>query len=191
MAVDRLLMAKKLSKTKDKDFIDARFQSPMSISKTLYDLVLQKMREQAKYEKKKLITDSGVEDYTEDKGAAKKAKKLKKIIIKNFNSAMDRHELQKIKDVKAGRFEIEKPPVPPQIPSLKGKKIVIAYKDPEAVQNSIDEFVGQEFKGLKNTHLINDEYYEQLYKKLGKIGEYLEIEIDLDTGKKKIVGCGD
>ena len=54
---------KKITKVADRD-IDGRTPH-MSISVKMYDRVMKKLRKQAKKEKKRLVTNNGIEDYTE------------------------------------------------------------------------------------------------------------------------------
>lgn len=114
--------------------------------------------------------------------------KLQKELSKLFGAGVRRADAKFIEDVRAGRVPKEPPPPKkPKVPSLKGKKIVLSWKDPEAISDSVEYFVDDLLKGVKNSDLIRDELYEAIYKAIGKFGEQIEVEVDLNTGDAKLV----
>jgi len=103
-----------------------------------------------------------------------------------FMDSMMEAEMRNIELVKSNKVPIENPLVKPEEPSLKGKKITIAYKDPDAVGNSVEDFMSELLKDVENCHLIENQVAEKVYKAIGRTGEMIFIEIDLDTGMRSI-----
>lgn len=79
-----------------------------------------------------------------------------------------------------------------QIKITMPEKIIVSYKDPDMPCRAVDDIVCQimNHNNIKKSDLTieeEDNLEEKAQKLLEGLGEYLDIEIDLSTGKKKIM----
>ena len=113
---------------------------------------------------------------------------LKKNLSKIFGEGVRRSDAQFIEDVLAGRVRKEPPPpTKPAVPSIKGKKIILSWKDPEAIHYAVEYFADELLKGVKNGNLVREEVHEAIHRAIDGFGEQIDVEVDLDTGEAKIL----